>query len=137
MKKILFSVLFVMFACVTSAQGQSRGQGMGEADMQNLMQMMQKMQECMAKVDQQELERLGAEADTMEAELKELCAEGKRDKAQKTAIAYSKKIMNNPALKQMQECGEMTKGLIPQEEQEPSLAEEFDFSNRHVCDDME
>lgn len=134
MKKILGSLLVVMITFFVST---AQAQGFNEADMQNLMQVMQKMQECMAKVDQQELERLEEEGNKMEAELKALCEQGKRDKAQKKAIAFSKKIMKNPALIQMKECGELTKGMMPPGSEEPTLDEEFDFTNRHVCDDME
>ena len=55
-------------------------------------------------------------------------------KHQKKAIAYSKEMLKNPSLVQMKECSEMTKGLVPEGESS-SLEDEFDFSNRHVCDD--
>ena len=52
----------------------------------------------------------------------------------KKAIAYGKEMMKNPALKQMKECGEITRGLVP-EESMPSMEDDFDFSDGHVCDE--
>ena len=134
MKKIAMSIVCVMIASISNAQTQ----GFSEADMQNMMQVMQKMQECMAKVDQAALDELDQKSKEIDAELKTLCEKGKRDKAQKKAIAYSKEMLKNPALKQMRECGEMVKGMVP-EGTMPSMAEDFDYSEDkgHVCDNLE
>ena len=128
-----FMLLCVLFPVAAAAQNQNPNmQGM---DMGKLMQAMEEMQQCMAKVDQEELRKLEAEGEEMERELRKLCEQGNRDKAQKEAIKYSKKMMKNPALVQMKECTEITKGLMP----EGSMPEEEDFGfdpsrDGHVCD---
>lgn len=129
--RIFVTILCLLFPVTAAAQNPN----MEGVDMGKMMQLMQEMQQCMAKVDQAELRKLEAESEKMSEELKALCEKGKRDKAQKKAIKYSKKMMKNPALVQMQKCGEITKGLIPQGAEQPSLQEEFDFSNKHVCDE--
>lgn len=133
MKKIAVSIVFIFIAFVPAAQGQN----FNEADMQNIMQAMQKVQECMAKVDQEELRKLEEEGEKFDKEVRELCEQGKRDKAQKMAIKFSKKVMKNPALIQMKECGEITKGLMPEGSMPEEEEYEFDPSKGHVCDDME
>ncbi len=128
--KMIIMVLFLMFPITVSAQNQ----GMSGNNMEKMMQLMQEMQQCMAKVDQAALEAFEKESQKISDELEILCSKGDRKKAQKKATAYGKKVMNNPAIKQMQKCGELTKGLLP-EQAEPSIEDTFDFSNRHVCDE--
>ncbi len=124
--KIFVTILCLMFPVAATAQNQ----GMNMGDMQK---MMQEMQQCMAKVDKAELEALEEQSEEMGRELETLCGKGERKKAQKRAIAYSKKMMKSPALVQMKKCSEITKGMMPGNAM-PSFEDEFDFSNRHVCD---
>lgn len=131
MKKIALSLIFVVIAFIPVAQGQ----GMNEGDMQNIMKAMQKVQECMAKVDQSDLAALEQRGEEMEAEIKALCDQGKRDKAQKKAIAFSKEMMKNPALQQMKKCGEISKGMLPEGSVPEMEDDEFDPSKGHVCDE--
>jgi len=128
--KLIVTIMVILLPVAAVGQNPNM-QGM---DMQKMMQAMQEMQQCMEKVDKTELRKMEEESDEMSRELQALCEQGKRDKAQKKAISYGKKIMKNPALEQMRKCGELTKGLIPSDSREPTLDEEFDFSNRHVCD---
>ena len=130
--KIIVAVLCLLFPVAAVAQNPN----MQGVDMGKMMQMMQEMQQCMEKVDQEELRKLEQESEEMEAELKALCEKGKRKKAQNKAIKYSKKMMKNPALVQMKKCGEITKGLVPEgSSPSKSFEDEFDFSNKHVCDE--
>jgi hypothetical protein len=124
--KIFVAILCLMFPVAATAQNQ----GMNMGDMQK---MMQEMQQCIAKVDKAELEALEQESEKVGKELETLCGKGERKKAQKRALAYSNKIMKSPALVQMKKCGEITKGMMPGNAM-PSFEDEFDFSNRHVCD---
>ena len=128
--KIFVAIFCLMFPVAAAAQNQGTSGG----DMQKMMQMMQEMQQCMAKVDQAELEAIEEESEKIGKELETLCANGERKNAQNKAIAYSKKIMENPALTQMKKCTELTKGLVP-EDSMPSFEEGLDFANRHVCDE--
>ena len=124
--KIFVAILCLMFPVAATAQNQ--GMNMG-----NMQKIMQEMQQCMEKVDKAELKALEVESEKLGKEMETLCGKGERKKAQKKAIAYSKKIMKNPALVQMTKCGEIRKRLMP-EAARPSFEDEFDFSNRHVCD---
>lgn len=129
--RIITILLFLLFPVVAAAQNPN----MQNVDVEKMMQKMQEMQQCMAKVDQDELRKLQQEAREMEAEFRVLCKQGERDKVQKEAIKFSKKMMTNPAMKKMKECGEITKGLVPEGAKEDK-DEYFDPSKGHVCDDM-
>jgi len=99
--------------------------GMNEDKMQAMMQEMQKMQVCMSKIDMSSLQAMQTEAITLEKQIKQMCESGQRDKAQQTAVKYSKKIMTSPAMLQMKEC---TKSM-------PMMnMEEDDFERHHICD---
>lgn len=131
--RIIVCILFLLTPVVVFAQN---NQNMNEAGMQNMMQLMQEMQECMAKVDQSELEGLEKRSQEMEAEIKSLCEQGQKSKAQKKAIAYGKEMMDNKTLRQMKKCGEITKGLVPEgSSPSTSFEDEFDFSKTDVCSD--
>lgn len=106
-------------------------QNMNSGDMQEMMQQMLKVQQCMESVDQQELQELQSHAEKFKAEVDALCAQGKRSKAQKKAIAFGKKMSKEPAMKQMRKCGEMAQGAMPNM---PHIAGEEDYANNHVCD---
>ncbi len=128
--KIVVVFLSLIFPVAAFAQSQV----VNGVDVGNIMQLMQEMQTCMAKVDQTQMEAFEVEAEKLGAEIEALCQEGKRKKAQKKAIAFGKKSMKNPAIKQMEKCGEITKGMMP-EDSAPSFKESFDFSDTHVCDE--
>ncbi len=109
--------------------------GMSEADMQNMMQQMQKAQACMEKIDQTKLEALEKKATKFEAEMKSLCASGKRDEAQERAMVYMKEIVNSSAVKEAKKCGEMMKGTMQSMMQDmPLVEQDKDYSRQHVCD---
>lgn len=109
--------------------------GMNEADMQRMMQQMQKAQTCMEKIDQKEFTVLEQRSKQFEAEMKSLCANGKRDQAMEKAMAFSKEVSKNPSVIEMRKCGKMMKGVMPEM---PFMkhAESKDKSgkSRHVCD---
>ncbi|GAB4342391.1 MAG: hypothetical protein Kow0089_17420 [Desulfobulbaceae bacterium] len=126
-------VLFVLlFPVAVLAQGYP---GMNEADMQRMMEQMQKMQECMQQVDQAELEALGQRSEEVEREVRELCEQGKRDAAQKRAMAWGKEVSSNPSFKQMKKCSEYARDAMPQGQMQQDDYTDFDFSKSHVCDD--
>jgi hypothetical protein len=111
--------------------------GMSEADMQDMMQQMQKAQACMEKIDQSELQSLEQKAKQYEAEMKSLCAGGERDKAQEKALTYAKDIMNHSAVKEARRCGEMMQGMMKGMMQEMSVMEQDrDYTKMHVCDSL-
>lgn len=109
--------------------------GMNDADMQNMMQQMQKAQACMEKIDQNEIQALEKKAKSIQADMKSLCASGERDKAQQKAMAYAKDIIDNPTVKEMQKCSKMMqgamKGMMPDM---ALLGQDKDYTSEHVCD---
>jgi hypothetical protein len=102
-----------------------------EADMQRMMQGMQEMQRCMAQIDKVGLERLEKRANQIESELDALCAGGKRDEAQKKAMAYGIEFADDPTLKTLLACTEKIQGMIPPM---PFLGLSDEDANSHVCD---
>ena len=105
--KISAIILLLLMPIVTAAQDYP---GMNKEDMQNMMQQMEKMQECMHNVDQAKLKVIEQRSRQMETEIKSLCADGKRDKAEEKAISFGKEIVNDPTMQAMRRCGDMTKG---------------------------
>ena len=109
--------------------------GMSEAEMQNMMQQMKKAQACMEKIDQSELDALENKANQFEAEMKSLCASGKRDAAQERAMVYMKEIVNSSVVKEAKKCGEMMKGTMQGMMQDMAFVDQDkDYTRQHVCD---
>jgi hypothetical protein len=101
--------------------------GMTEADMQKI----QKMQSCIEKIDQEELKSIERRQNQFDAEVKALCAKGKRDEAQKKAILFEKEMMKNPVIKALSKCGEIAKGMMPEM---PFMNQAKERANEHICD---
>ncbi len=113
--------------------------GMSDADMQKMMQQMQKAQACMEKIDQSQLDALEKKAKQFEAEMKSLCASGKRAAAQERAMDYMKEVVGSPVVKEAKRCGEMMKGMMDgmmqgMNQQGSLMTEDKDYTNQHVCD---
>ncbi|MDF1879868.1 hypothetical protein JHD50_00895, partial [Sulfurimonas sp. MAG313] len=60
-------------------------QGIDEQQMQKMMAGLQDLQVCMSKLDMSALQKMQTEAINTEKDVKEMCANGQRDKAQKVA----------------------------------------------------
>ena len=135
MKKLAIALLCLM-PITSFAQNPM---GMNEADMQMMMKQMQEAQACMEKVDQSEFDVLEKKANQFEAEMKALCASGKRDEAQKKAMVYMKEIVNSSAVKEAKRCGEMMKGTMQgmmqgMMQNVPLVNQGKDYASQHVCD---
>ena len=126
--KIQLSIAALLIPLTASGQP---FQGMSEQQMQSAMEQMQKAQSCMQNVDQAELQALEQRSHEFKAEVKSLCAGGKRDEAQQKAIAYGQEIAQSNAIQTMRKCGEMMQGMVAQM---PMTQLDRDFSNEHVCD---
>jgi cell fate (sporulation/competence/biofilm development) regulator YmcA (YheA/YmcA/DUF963 family) len=127
--KVLAVVIFVLIPVSIHAQN---FQNMNEQDMQKMMMQAQKVQACMEKIDQAELKGIEQRSKEFDAEIKSLCAAGKRDKAQKKAIAFGREMAKNPVLQEMKKCGELMRGVMP----DMPMVEDFEDSDTHVCDDI-
>lgn len=128
MRKIVY-LITCLLPIVALAQGNS-----GQMDMQQkMMEQLQKAQHCMKNIDSSMFNKLEQEGKKVDAEVKLLCTDGQRDKAQKKAMGYAKEVMNRPAIKKMQKCGEMLDGMIPKM---PFDDVDKEFQDRHVCDEI-
>ena len=123
----LNSILFI--------QPVQAGAGMTEEQMEQMMQAAEKMQQCYAKIDQSALQALNAKNEKMQAEIKALCAAGKRDEAQNTAIKHGKEIANSKVMQEMKKCGEMAGDMMKQMPMSPGADGDFSGTG-HVCDGM-
>ena len=131
--KISAIFLLLLMPVVTVAQNY---QNMSEEDMQKMMQQAQKMQSCMQNIDQAKLKAIDQRSSQILAKIDSLCASGKRDEAQQTAISYGKEMAKDPTMQAMRKCsemmsGEMMQGMMPKT---PLMDLDKDLSSRHVCD---
>ncbi len=125
--------ILVVLLAPAGALAQNPG-AMNQGNMQNMMQVMQQVQECMAGIDEAKLQELQVKSEKMSREIDSLCSQGQRDKAQKTAITFGREIASDPTLKQMQKCGEMAQGALPMMGNVETY-DEKEYANRHVCDE--
>ena len=128
--KMYLTLFIILFSSTGFAANQSP---MNQPNMQNMMQVMQQVQQCMAGIDQTKLNELQAQSEKFEQELNALCAQGQRDKAQKQALAFGRKMAADPTMKQMRTCGEMAQGALPMMDMGKTY-DEKEYANKHVCD---
>lgn len=107
--------------------------------MQKMMQQMQKMQSCMQNIDQAKLNAIDQQSSQIRAKVESLCAKGKRDEAQETAMSFGKEMAKDPTMQEMRKCsemmsGEMMQGMMPKT---PLMDLDNDLTSRHVCDQYE
>jgi 3'-phosphoadenosine 5'-phosphosulfate (PAPS) 3'-phosphatase len=130
---ILLSSALLLIAQIS----QAAPPGMSEQQMQQMMMQAQEAQKCFSKLDQSKFDELEAKGKKMQAEIKALCAAGKRDKATSTVMKYSKEMQNDPHLKAMRKCGELMAGSMagmPQLNMLPT--EDSQEEAGHICDDI-
>jgi hypothetical protein len=92
--------------------------------------MMMQMESCMENIDEARMDALQGRSDQVNAEIRALCAQGKRDKAQQRAVAFGREMAADPTVKQMRRCGEMMQGMLP----ELDYMTEEEARAGHVCD---
>ena len=109
---------------------------MNEEQMQQMMQGMSQMANCFQNLDQSKLEAMAAEAEEKQKELKQLCADGKRDEAQREAMAFGMKFMQSDEFRQLQQCGEMARGMMPEMPDYSVYDTDGEGDSRHICDDI-
>ena len=129
--KLLVGISLLLIATVAFAQNY---QGMGNVDMQEMMEQMQKMQACMENIDQAKMRKLEQRSYQIGEEIEALCNEGKRDEAEKKALAYGMEIINDPTMKKLNKCRENIKINMPNMPKMPYMENEKDDSRGHVCD---
>lgn len=105
-----------------------------QADIERMMKGMQAMQQCMSGLDESALERLERRGNSIEAEVNKLCAAGKRDEAQRKAMAFATEFRNDPTAARMLGCTEQMRDMMPPMPY-ASWGDEGDDAQGHVCDD--
>ena len=131
-KTVLASLLFLPAA--VSAQNFG-GMNMNPEQMQQMMQQMQSMQNCMANIDQAELDAFQQKAEAMDSEVKALCAAGKRDAAMARAMAFGKETVSSKVMQDMKKCGEGFKNMMPNLPKTLRDSTTDDSKPRHICDE--
>jgi hypothetical protein len=129
--KSLLALALVGLSFAAQAQ-----QGMSEEQMRLLMQGAAQMQACFANVDQAELEAMGTQAEAVQGELKALCAAGERDQAQTRAVDFAREFADSETLKQMRECGDIARAMIPQVLNYVDENVDNSEGSTHVCDNL-
>jgi hypothetical protein len=131
------SLQYTTFTLLILAQAAHGAPGMNDQHVQQMMLQVQEAQKCFSKLDRSKFDEIAAKGKKMEAEIKALCAAGKRDKAMSTAMKFSQQMQNDPLTKEMQKCSEMmdsAMGDMPQSDL-LSTAQERE-EDGHVCDNM-
>jgi len=83
-----------------------------EQQMQYMMEQAQKAQVCMAELDRDQLEEMAKKAEQVEAEIKSLCAEGKRTEAQSKGMKYGMEMSQSEVAKDMRKCSKMMSSAL-------------------------
>ncbi len=131
-------IAFILLSTLPSALLAQPPGGMNQGDMQGMMAQMQKMQACMAQIDQSEIDALQQQGQRMESEINSLCAAGKRDEAQRKAISYGMQIAQSPSMKTLRECTRDMQAMMAQMPMPQMPYQDFseDSQPRHVCDGL-
>ena len=127
----LQSIFMVLLFVSSIGVARTDNSGISDEQMQQMMQGAQKMQECMANIDQAALQKLTEKSQEMQKELQALCSAGKRDEAQNRAIEYGKEIENSNEMQEMKKCGEMAQQMM---QQMPAIPGSNSGNAQHVCD---
>ncbi len=128
-KTIGFALLLVPL--IVSAQNYD---GLDDATVQQMMQQAEKMQTCMENIDQAEMDAFQKSAEQMEADVKALCAAGKRDAANARALKFGQVAASNKAMQQMKKCGEGMQNMIPKIAATAAETSGSDAQPQHICD---
>jgi hypothetical protein len=102
------------------------------ATVEAVMQQGQKIQVCMAKIDQAEVERVRAAANAKASEVRALCASGDRAAAQSAAIVYGKQLVEEAVLLEAKACLGIAGLAIPQTTW--AGLDDAETAQAHVCD---
>ncbi len=82
-------------------------------DAQEMMERLQKVQNCMNELDHTELKRVEAEFESLQTDIKQLCGSGKPDQAQDKALAFAKELEGSLVIKQVKKCAKIMGDMMP------------------------
>lgn len=96
----------------------------------NMQQNAQKMQNCYNDAGgQQAMGKMAAQGKQVSAEIKKLCAAGKRDEALALAMKEGKRMSNDPTVKKMQACSKQM-----QANTDFAFMHAEKAGKKHICD---
>lgn len=124
MKILFFTLMLIPFSI--SAQ-QTNTSMNNQVEMEKMMKSMQEMQNCMMKIDKNEIIKLEKKTQAFDKEIQALCIKGKREQAQQRAKNIFKNMVNDPVSKKLKECTDIMKNMPSQ----------FEVKESHVCDSPE
>lgn len=130
MRKIFLTGLLTLTASLP-VHAENMG-NMSGPNMQQMMLQMQKMQQCLMQIDEAELRRYESQIAKLEPELRGLCQQGQRDKAQAIALDFAKQIAQSESVKIIEAC---TKNMQANAFM-PKLPDFENLDGRHVCDEL-
>ena len=125
MKKLF--LILALFPLSVSAQQFPEMNMENKGEMKKMMESMQKMQACMAKINKNELKTLQQKAEKLERETQALCKKGKRKQAQQKATNAFNKFKNDPFAIKLRKCTDIFE----------SISSENEITEVHVCDSPE
>lgn len=129
--KRFFNTLIFTLAISSSVQAANMS-SMEGMNMQQMMAQMQKMQQCLLKVDEAELRHYESRVSKLEVELRALCQAGDREQAQEKAIAFGKEITSSKAFKTIESC---TKDMQINAFM-PKVPDFDNLGDRHICNEL-
>lgn len=140
MIKLKYLKLLILWPVIFSLPAFALSGAEIRAQMQQFQGQAMKAQACVQNVDRAALQKLQQEGEAMQAEVKSLCANKKREQAQEKAINYSKSMAARPEIIKIRECSKMMGGMMSQMMPGmgiPSLEEiESKSKTSHVCDEI-
>ena len=92
----------------------------------------QKIEACLAKLDQAEVLRLRSEADAKATEIRTMCTNGERAEAQSKAVSFGKQLEQEPVVIEAKSCIGIAGLAIPQTTW--AQLEDSETAQTHVCD---
>ena len=101
--------------------------------MDGIQEALQNVQACMAKIDQSQTQVIEEKQMLFQYNMKKMCADGKRDQAQKQALSFAKEMSDNPMIKELNACNKMMEGIMTVI---PSMDQQDDYADTHVCDSL-
>lgn len=131
MRNLLITMLLLVPIAATAENDAFKN--MDKAQMQQVMQQMKAMQNCVKNIDKADMQAFQAQAKQMSAEVKSLCAAGKREEAMARAMEFGNDASANKAMQQMKQCGEGVTEAMPLLP-DVTPGQNQPGSPRHVCD---
>lgn len=138
LKSSFLATSFCVLAAVSSFTYADDQQKMMQDMVSNAMQGMMQAQHCLTEsTNPQFLEEISKNSDKINNELERLCQAGQRQEAQNTAMAYSKKLLNDPEFQAMQKCfAQIDSDLLGSTDMQEAFNLEA-LSKTNICDEIE